>query len=110
MKVAGNVEAKTTANYGDDGISQKTTIKSEIASKVDVLVPNPVTLKPYRTFLEVEQPESQFVFRISEEKEQPVFKLIEAEDGLWKLRAKENIKCYLEKMLEDSAKTITVLA
>lgn len=27
LKVAGNVEAKTTANYGDDGVSQKTTIK-----------------------------------------------------------------------------------
>lgn len=35
------VEAKTTANYGDDGVSQKTTIKQGIASKADVLVPNP---------------------------------------------------------------------
>lgn len=40
LKVAGNVEAKTTANYGDDGVTQKTTIKQGIASKADVLVPN----------------------------------------------------------------------
>lgn len=110
LKVAGNVEAKTTANYGDDGVSQKATIKSGIASKVDVLVPNPVTLKPYRTFLEVEQPESQFVFRISEEREQPVFKLVEAEGGLWKLKAKGSIKAYLEEMLKDAGCMITVLA
>ena len=70
LKVSGNVEAKTTANYGDDGVTQKTTIKQGIASKADVLVPNPVTLVPYRTFLEVTQPESQFVFRIKDNEKQ----------------------------------------
>lgn len=30
------------------------------------IIPNPVRLIPYRTFLEVEQPESEFVFRITE--------------------------------------------
>lgn len=102
LRVAGNVEAKTTQNYGDDGISQKTTIKSGIASKTDVLVPNPVTLRPYRTFLEVEQPESQFVFRISEGRGgEPEFRLIEAEGGLWKLKAVGSIKAYLKEMLQD---------
>lgn len=113
LKVAGNVEAKTTQNYGDDGVSQKTTIKSGIASKTDVLVPNPVTLRPYRTFLEVEQPESQFVFRISEGRGgEPEFRLIEAEGGLWKLKAKGNIKAYLEELLEGMIQTgeITVIA
>lgn len=55
LKVSGNVEAKTTANYGDDGVTQKTTIKQGFASKADVLVPNPVTLIPYRTFLEMKR-------------------------------------------------------
>ena len=77
LKVSGNVEAKTTANYGDDGISQKTTIKQGIASKTDVIVPNPVTLVPYRTFLEVEQPPSEFVFRIRDINSEPAFKLME---------------------------------
>lgn len=89
LKVAGNVEAKTTANYGDDGVTQKTTIKQGIATKADVLVPNPVTLCPYRTFLEVEQPESQFVFRIRDDSGKPGFKLVEAEGGLWRNKAME---------------------
>ena len=42
MKVAGNIEAKTTANYGDDGVTQKTTIQQGVASSADVIVPNPV--------------------------------------------------------------------
>lgn len=39
-QVAGNIESGTTANYDDDGVSQKTTIKSGIANKTDVIVPN----------------------------------------------------------------------
>lgn len=101
MKVAGNVEAKTTGTYGDDGVSQKTTIKQGIASKADVIVPNPVTLVPYRTFMEIPQPESQFVFRISDSGRGPVFKLIEAEGGLWRRKAMAEIKEYLEEQLSD---------
>lgn len=44
LSVAGNVENKTVANYGDDGVSQKATITKGIAGKEDVIVPNPVTL------------------------------------------------------------------
>lgn len=112
MKVSGNVEVKTTGTYGDDGVSQKTTIKQGIASKADVIVPNPVTLFPYRTFLEVDQPSSQFVFRISDGGDGPVFKLIEAEGGLWKNAAMLNIKEYLERNLADFADAgrITIIA
>lgn len=112
LKVSGNVEAKTTANYGDDGVSQKTTIKQGIASKADVLVPNPVTLMPYRTFLEVEQPCSQFVFRIKDQNGVPAFKIVEAEGGLWRNEAMKNIKEYFMESLKDdlSVKHITVIA
>ena len=40
LTVAGNVENKTVANYGDDGTSQKATISKGIAGKEDVIVPN----------------------------------------------------------------------
>lgn len=111
LKVSGNVEAKTTANYGDDGVTQKTTIKQGIASKADVLVPNPVTLVPYRTFLEVAQPESQFVFRIKDNGGQPVFKIVEAEGGLWRNAAMQSIKEYFEKQLVNmKTGNITIIA
>ncbi|MBA4700757.1 MAG: hypothetical protein H2212_15140 [Ruminococcus sp.] len=112
QKVSGNVEAKTTANYGDDGVTQKTTIKQGIASKADVLVPNPVTLIPYRTFLEVKQPESQFVFRIKDCGGEPAFKIVEAEGGLWRNEAMARIKAYLEEQLNEHPvrSRITVIA
>lgn len=102
LAVSGNVEAKTTANYGDDGTTQKTTIKSGIATREDVIVPNPATLIPYRTFQEVPQPESTFVFRIRDGRGEPEFKLIEAEGGIWKLMAVTNIKNYLAERLSDT--------
>lgn len=112
LKVAGNVEAKTTANYGDDGVSQKTTIKQGIATKTDVIVPNPVTLFPYRTFLEVEQPQSQFVFRIKDNEGEPRFKLVEAEGGIWRNQAMQNIRDYLEEVLAECPvrNRITIIA
>lgn len=65
MQVAGNIKSGTTANYSDDGVSQKTTIKTGV-ELADVIVPNPVKLRPYRTFAEIEQPESSYVFRIKD--------------------------------------------
>ena len=103
--------AEKTENKG--AVTQKTTIKQGIASKADVLVPNPVTLTPYRTFLEVEQPSSEFVFRIKDNGGAPVFMLVEAEGGLWRAEAMQNIKEYLTMELKDisNEKTkITIIA
>lgn len=98
--VAGNVEGGTTASYGDDGVSQKTTIKSGIATREDVVVPNPATLIPWRTFPEIEQPESKFVFRIRDNRDgAPEFKLLEADGGVWKTDAIAQIKEYLKNGL-----------
>ena len=112
MKVAGNIKAGTTANYDDDGISQKTTIKSGIANNTDVIVPNPVRLMPYRTFGEIRQPESAYVFRIKDSERGPAFKLVEADGGLWKNAAMKQIKEYLEQELSEELKEyhITVIA
>ena len=105
MKLAGNVEQKNNQTYSDDGVTQVATMTVGAASKADVVVPNPVELIPHRTFQEVEQPASKFVFRIGSG-EQPKFKLIEAEGGIWRNEAVANIKDYLFKMLEEMSEEI----
>lgn len=101
VSFAGNVEDKTVAEYGDDGISQKATVKTGVASKADAVIPSPVRLKPYRTFTEVDQPESDFVFRMKEDKYDGVqCALFEADGGAWKLHAMESIQEYLEEQLK----------
>lgn len=112
MKLTGNVEKRNNQTFSDDGRTQVATMSVGVASKADVIVPNPVELVPFRTFQEVEQPYSKFVFRIGDGME-PQFKLIEAEGGIWKNEAVRNIKEYfrncLSSMEEEIRNRITVI-
>ena len=100
LKFAGTVENGTVAQYSDDGVTQKATIKTGLASKGAAIVPNPVTLKPYRTFLEVDQPASDFIFRMKEYSGSIGCALFEADGGAWKMEAMQNIKAYLQDELK----------
>lgn len=102
LKFAGTVVAGSVSEYGDDGVTQKATVKTGVASKADVVVPNPVKLTAYRTFLEVPQPEATYVFRMKEGKYGPVqCALFECDGGAWQLEAKESILRYLTSELQD---------
>ena len=96
IKYASNVTTTVEANTEDDGVTQAVTVKKGIAGKgVDVL-PNPVRLRPYRTFTEVEQPESSFVFRCKDN-DGVKFALVEADGGAWKGEAMKNIKAFMKE-------------
>ncbi len=110
LKFAGTVEAGSVAEYGDDGVSQKATVKTGIASKGEALVPSPVLLKPYRTFLEIVQPESKFIFRMKQEQYKDGIRcaLFEADGGAWKNEAMEAIKVYLRTMLAEFPQFVVI--
>lgn len=105
MKMAGNIDSKNNQSYSDDGVTQVATITVGVAAKADAMVPNPVELIPHRTFQEVPQPASKFVFRISD-KGEPSFKIVEAQGGIWKNEAVANIKHYLAEALMQMPKEI----
>jgi len=81
---------------GDDGVSQSITVKGGVARRENVEVPNPVILAPYRTFPEIEQPESRFIFRM---RTGPQAALYEADGGAWRNEAMARIKDWLEEQL-----------
>ena len=115
LALTANVVDESVSTYGDDGTSQKTTVKSGVTSVAEVKVPNPVTLKPFRTFAEAEQPESKFVFRMRKNEDGVTAALIEADGGAWKVQAIRNIAEYLENCLEEKLTAeqmarITILA
>lgn len=101
LSFAGTVEKGSVAEYSDDGVSQKATVKSGIISKEEKIVPNPVKLRPYRTFLEVEQPMSEFIFRMKDKDYGVSCAVIEADGGAWINAATKNIKEYLEFELSE---------
>lgn len=100
LKFAGTVEDGTVAEYGDDGVTQKATIKTGVASKAGAVVPNPVNLIPYRTFLEVQQPASDFIFRMKSSCGVQCA-IFEADGGAWKNEAMSRIKNYLALELSE---------
>ena len=112
LQFASAIKIDKGAEIADNGVSQTTTIKSGVSSLAQAKTPNPVTLKPYRTFFEVDQPESKFVFRINDA---PGCALFEADGGIWRAAAKENIHEYLHNNLiveqeGNAADNITILA
>lgn len=98
LKVTGCIQEKNVTEVGDDGISQAVTMKTGIAKVNDVIVPNPVTLAPFRTFPEIEQPESKFIFRM---RSGPEAALFEADGGAWRNEAMKRIKEWLSEELAD---------
>ena len=109
LKVVGTIAETSVREIGDDGVSQAVTAKVSVGNRENVKVPNPVELRPYRTFVEVEQPESQFIFRM---KEGAYCGLFEADGGAWKLEAMTKVKDYLKVALEEeiAAKKVFIIA
>lgn len=92
LQLSGSLRKEQSNQIADDGVSQKVTINRGVATADDVIVKNPVTLKPLRTFHEVEQPESPFILRFNEDAKAALF---EGDGGAWQLRAVENIRAWL---------------
>ena len=104
LRLVGNITAKAEQSTLDDGVTQTITAKTGITRVENTAVPNPVTLRPRRTFIEVEQPASMFVFRMSAlPGEKPTCALHEADGGAWKNAAVKNIANFLEFELPDAS-------
>ncbi|CZR99314.1 hypothetical protein CDFC105_72920 [Clostridioides difficile] len=107
LRIAGNVQESTVKTVVDDGVSQVVSMKTGIATVSDVIIPNTAKLKPFRTFSEVEQPESEFVFRLIQGEMKAM--LCEADGGAWKNQAMLNIKAYLQEELKEF-KNVNIIA
>lgn len=86
------------ATTTDNGVTQEVEVKTGVALKKKTEIRPRVALTPFRTFLEVEQPESEYLLRVNEDGEIGLF---EADGGVWKLEAKRNVKAYMESALID---------
>ncbi len=101
LKVVGNLSVKAEHKTMDDGVSQSVTAKVGVARVEDVILPNPIELRPFRTFPEIEQPSSLFVLRIVKGDDGAKCGLFEADGGLWKVKAMGSINKELCSSLPD---------
>jgi hypothetical protein len=90
----------------DNGISQIVTAKVGVAAVGPKEVPSPLKLKPLRTFLEIDQPDGTFVFRLRKTSriEMALFEVATN----WQRTAALDVQVYLEKSLDGAG--VTVLA
>jgi hypothetical protein len=103
LKVASNISTERVGTSADDGISQQVGMKAGVVLKSTEILKSRVSLAPYRTFREVEQPSSEFILRVKQGAEGvvPTLALFEADGGNWKIAAIENVARYLRPAVKD---------
>lgn len=97
IRLVASIRENSVKETVDDGVAQEVKTAAGIIFTERTKVPNPVALRPWRTFREVEQPESLFVIRMksSGDGEKPKIALFEADGGAWKLEAINSIREWL---------------
>lgn len=97
LRLCSQITCGGKVTYNDNGIATSVVTQKGVALQGTEAIKPLVLLKPYRTFQEVEQPESLFLVRVDERG----VSFIEADGGMWKLKARETIKKFLVESLAD---------
>lgn len=106
VAIAGNIAKIAETKQEDDGFSQTVSAKSGVHMVQTVTIKPRVTLKPFRTFLEVDQPAGDYIFRVrGTEDRGNTLALFEADAGRWKLTAITTIQDWLTQQLKTSEVT-----
>ena len=106
LQLLSSISNESRVTSSDNGVTQQVEARSGIALNSMVKIEPRVTLQPFRTFIEVEQPASEFLLRISERGEIGFFP---ADGGVWKLEATRNVAGYFENALKDLIATGAVV-
>jgi len=103
-----NLRKVDEVEFLDDGISQKVVASNGVTAQNYQLEPI-VNLRPIRTFLEVEQVETKYLFRVEKNGRMV---LREADGGAWKYEAQTKVAEHLEKLLAEqiTADAIRIVA
>lgn len=98
MDLLSRISKESSVTSSDNGISQTVEARQGVALSQRVSVRPIVRLTPYRTFLEIEQPTSEFLLRLDEDGR---VGLLEADGGRWKIDAKMAIAAFFDVTLKD---------
>lgn len=99
LEYVSRIKVENEGEILDDGVSQsaKTRVGLKGGLTETQAAPSRVVLIPFRTFLEIDQPESEFVFRMRVvEKSGVQLAIFEADGGAWKRVAMERIRDWIK--------------
>jgi hypothetical protein len=104
LRVASAISSEGIETSEDDGISQKASMRRGIVLKGQETIRPIVNLAPYRTFAEIDQVISGFVFRARQGNGGAIeLALFEADGGRWQLAAVDAIVAWLKPQFKDVA-------
>ena len=92
LKIAGNLQSQNVTVSRDDGVTQEASARAGVASLERVNVPPKWELSAWRTFIEVEQPSSYYLLRLSSGHTGIELALYPVVDAAWSVKAMERIK------------------
>lgn len=98
VQLLGTITEENNVRLVDDGFSQTVVVKKGVALKENKVVNPRVRLMPYRTFLDVSQPESEFLLRLDCNGNVALF---EADGGAWRLEARQIVASRLRNDLKE---------
>jgi hypothetical protein len=97
QKFVGSLNDESSLKLEDDGVSQRTVAKTGVATYSSVESDGVFLLSPFRTFSEIDQPESDFILRLhGRAGSVPLVSLHESDNHAWKLEAIERIAGWLK--------------
>lgn len=95
-----SVSSEATVRSEDNGLGQSVSVNKGIRNIQMQPVRSIVSLRPYRTFHEIEQPESEYLVRLSADEDGAVqIALYQADGGMWEMHARRCIADYLREQL-----------
>lgn len=102
LSYASKLTGGTQIDGNDDGISQTVAVKRGMSGTLTgkETLKAIVRLSPYRTFREIEQPESEFILRVRlDNNDIPKVAIFEADGGAWRNTATQRIAEYIQSLV-----------
>lgn len=100
LKLCSSLKAGSSVHVADDGYSQKVVISEGGIEHGEVELPPRVSLRPYRTFREVDPVESDFLLRFKAQKDAlPMVALLPVDAGRWKTDTAHMVAGWLRRTL-----------
>jgi uncharacterized protein YuzE len=114
LKQVSSVKQERLQTSEDDGVSQVAATKTGVHLSSQTQIQSMWTLKTFKTFPEVDQPEIPYILRLHQrDEEMPKFALYECDGGMWKVRTTLAVREWLQNRIKNElgelASKVTVL-
>ena len=107
LKLLQRIQGSKAVTALDNGITQQIETKSGVVLMGNEKTRPILTLAPYRTFIEIKQPESEFLLRINDGMNVALF---EADGAAWRNEAMLRIRAYLTEAIGNLDHVAAVVA